>query len=88
MKHEQAHPMAGKTTKVKADVHVIGGNFVKIEDWWDRIAGTSWMNCDGNPACLEFAMRSAVEGLPIDDEVVYGKINGSGLLIHESELEE
>jgi len=40
------------------------------------------MVCDGNPACLEYAMRSAAERDPLNDEVVYGKIGGLGKLMH------
>lgn len=54
-----------------------------IEDWWDRVVGRSWMDCDGNPACLEYAVRSATtDRAPIDNRVVYGKIGGAGKLIH------
>ncbi len=80
--HESEHPMAGEVVKIA------GGDFdgqdYRIEDWWDRVAGRSWKVCDGNPACLDYAMRST--GTPVDDEVVYGKIDGLGKLIHVSQL--
>ena len=58
-----------------------------IEDWWDRIAGKSWGVCDGNPACLDYAFRcSRITGF--DDEVIYGKVGGSGKLVHVSLLAE
>ena len=48
------------------------------------------MVCDGNPACLVYAMRSATQDqdIPLDDEVLYGKIGSLGHLVHISEIEE
>lgn len=75
------HPQAGQT------VVLVSGQFEGqeywIEDWWERVSGKSWKNCDGNPAALEYAMRSGVEGDPfLSDDVVYGKIGGLGKIIH------
>jgi len=58
-----------------------------VEDWWDKVANKSWMFSRGNPACLNYAMRAALKGLPLDDKVLYGKINGLGYLIHISEIQ-
>lgn len=86
MIHECAHQLAG------AEVPIVKGELkgetIRIEDWWDRVAGKSWMNCDGNPACLGYAMRTgmATERVPMDNEVVYGKIGFAGYLVHVSEL--
>ena len=87
--HKEAHPLAGKTVKIN------GGQFdgqdYHLEDWWDRLGQGRWKWAQGNPACLEFAMRmGASEGhLITDDEVVYGKIkSGLGKLIHVSQLGE
>lgn len=48
----------------------------------------------GNPACLLFALRAGIEGLPVgskrsvsDEGVWYGHIGPLGELVHESELE-
>ena len=78
--------------KIKAEVkHAqdpnFGGSDYRVEDWWDRVAGKSWMDCNGNPACLIFAMRSGLAGLPTDDEVLYGKVGSFGHLVHISEIE-
>jgi len=59
---------------------------IKIEGLWRDVFGSSWMFANGNPACLHYAMRSAKDNLPTDDKVYYGKINGMGHLVHESEL--
>jgi hypothetical protein len=80
MKHPEPHPLARKTVRLKLDVKHpqvpgFGGAEFRIEDWWDRVAGKSWMFCDGNPACLVYAMRTgfAETPIPTDDEVVYGQ---------------
>jgi len=89
MKHEQSSPLAGKTVKIKKDAHELGGNEYQVEDWWDIVAGDSWMTQVGNPACMQYAVRSALgDRLPIDDEVLYGKIGGSGNLVHITEIED
>ena len=57
-----------------------------IEDKDSVIFGGSWMNQNGNPTCLLYAARSGIEGLPLSGNVYYGKIEGLGELVHESEL--
>ena len=83
------HPKAGQTVQIKAKGlegrETYKGDF-HLEDWWENVAGKSWMTCNGNPACLNYAMRSGFSGLPIDDDVVYGKVGGLGYLVHESEI--
>lgn len=54
------HPLAGKRVKLKvsgADPEELNGQLYVIEDWWQNIAGKSWMVCGGNPACLKYAIR-------------------------------
>jgi hypothetical protein len=59
----------------------------RVEDWWDRVSGGSWMDAVGNPACLGYAIRASVAGLPTDDEVLYGHTpDGLGHLVHISEI--
>ncbi|HEV7298719.1 MAG TPA: hypothetical protein VGN72_05080 [Tepidisphaeraceae bacterium] len=89
----QRHPLAGRTVDLqiagKPDTvdRLLDGKKLRVEDWWTNVAGRSWKLCDGNPACLMYAMRSAFAGLPIDDEVIYGKLDdGSGHLVHASEI--
>ena len=79
-------PLAGKTVTIKT------GEFAnteyRVEDWWENVTGMSWMDANGNPACLKYAMRTGFSKIPIptDNEVLYGKIGGLGELIHISEL--
>jgi hypothetical protein len=65
---------------------VLPGTEFRIEDYWDTLTGKSWMYSDGNPAALKYAMRSGMSGLPLDNEVVYGKIGAFGHLVHISEI--
>lgn len=89
MKHGESSTLAGKDVQIKESANELGGSKIKIEDWWDIVGGISWMNANGNPACMNYAMRTGFSSIhiPIDDEVLYGKINGLGYLVHISELE-
>lgn len=86
-------PFVGITVKVKASgvknplVKDFSGQDFEIEDWWENVYGESWMFSDGNPAALNYAFRAVITGLPIDNEVLYGKIDGLGYLFHVSELD-
>ena len=80
--HPEPHPRAGET------VTLTDGDQFHVEDYWDRVSGGSWMHAVGNPACLKYAVHSAKKSLPIDNEVLYGKIGGLGYLVHVSEINE
>ena len=91
--HQEKHPMAGKVMRIKREAQHFqypdfGGSEFYVEDWWDRLMNESWMNCMGNMACEAYATRSAIEDLPLDNEVVYGKVGMFGSIVHVSELEE
>lgn len=89
MTHAEAHELAGTTVTLELTRNgqgIASGAEFTVEDWWDRITGKSWMFAQGNPAALAYAGRAAA--LPLDDEVVYGKIGGLGHLVHVSELGE
>lgn len=56
---------AGETVKIKSGVgkgfqvcDMSGMDFV-IEDWCENVLGCHLWSADGNPAALEYAMRSA-----------------------------
>ncbi len=84
---------AGKTVVLKDGVAdpvqgmVVGGARYEVEGYWTDVTGVSWMFANGNPAALHYAIRSAANNLPTDDEVLYGKIGGLGHLVHVSEIE-
>lgn len=82
MLHTEKSPLAGQSIPLPDT----GTSFV-VEDWWDRVTGKSWMFSDGNPAAMIYGIRSGMEGLPTDDEVLYGKVDGQGILLHVSEIE-
>ena len=93
--HETSSPLAGKTVKIREDaqhpqVPNFGGSEIWIEDWWDKLTGGSWMDAEGNPAALIYAMRTGFSNykVPTDNEVLYGKIGGLGHLIHVCEIDE
>ena len=90
MLHAEESPLAGNVVKLRDDVPGIGGQEYRVEDWWDRVSGQSWMNGTSNPACLDYALRSGQKqpSVPLDDEVLYGKVGSSGKLVHVSEVVE
>lgn len=87
--HTNESPLAGKTVKIKTTASEIGGEDFRVEDWWDRVAGKSWMVCDGNPACIHYALRTGCSDVdvPTDNEVLYGKVGMFRKLVHLSEIE-
>lgn len=90
MIHATAFEHAGRTMSLAAPLELNGrkyGGTVRVEDWWDRVSGSSWAFSRGNPAALMYAVRIAFCGTPDDDEVVYGKDEfGLGHLLHVTEL--
>lgn len=90
--HGEKSPLAGGRVRLKAaayhpQVPDFGGSVILIEDWHDRVVGRSWRDCSGNPAALIYGLRAGMRLLPPDDEVLYGKIDNAGHLVHVSELE-
>lgn len=88
------HPLAGKVVilKCEPDPDNLNGKEFTIQDWWINVSGISWGIAKGNPACIKYSIRSALAGIPSDDEVVYGKIQDGefrfGHLVHVTELGE
>lgn len=62
---------AGETVKIKNGVGKgfqvgdMSGMDFTIEDYCENVIGCSWMNANGNPAALEYAMRSGIYGKTI-----------------------
>lgn len=91
--HEETHPLAGEEVELIDDYHhnqYPDMHSIIIEDWWDHLTGGSWMMAEGNPAAMVFAMRTGMApyNVPFDDEVVYGKYKGMGVLVHVSEIKD
>lgn len=95
MEHKTESEFANSVVKLK-QVSANGkpvfeaGTPYRVEDWWDRVTGGSWMNAQGNPAALQYAMMSGFCDIPTptDDEVLYGKIGVLGYLIHRTWIDE
>ncbi len=93
MIHKKQHPLAGKTVRIKAGAThpqnpTFGGSEFWVEDWWDRLGSGPWKQCVGNFAAMLYSSRVPDNKLPLDDEVLYGKVGPFGHLVHASEIEE
>jgi len=73
----------------------LSGCEIRIEGYWNDLTGGSWRGAVGNPAALMYAVRTGFNNgansdnrIPLDDEVLYGKYDGLGLLIHVNEIEQ
>lgn len=75
---------AGKT--VQFAYGNVSGSMV-VEDYWHHVSGYSWMD-SAAIAAANYAKRVYRDGLPIDDEVVYGKVGALGYLIHVTEIKD
>ena len=91
-RHTTAHPLAGHTVIIEPVAALYTYTSTEplkftVEDWNDRGFGKPWMDYDGHAASLGYAIRSAVGGLPTDNEVVYGHCDrGLGHLVHVTEI--
>ncbi len=81
--HPNQHPLAGATV-------AIDGISCRVEDWWDRVSGSSWRAMSASTVVIVYKARVAGRGLPPDDDVVYVHHGAGrqqmGLLVHESEI--
>lgn len=87
----QANTLAGKTVTIRQTaVHPqypdFGGAEIQVEDTWEKVNGTPWQRARGNPACTVYGSRVHQNKLPADDQIVYGKLNGLGVIVHVSEI--
>lgn len=80
MIHNTPHPQAGHTVTLN------DGRTLLIEDWWDRVSGTSWQD-SRTPVAFHYALRAGTDGLPLDNDVLYGKdTHELGHLVHATEI--
>lgn len=83
-KHKRALSLVGKTvTIVRGEYR---GKIFKVQDYWDRLTGLSWIIARGNSTCLDYGRRVDKENLPMDNEVLFGHIGHRSLLMHVSDL--
>ena len=59
-----------------------------LEGLCKDVIGRTWSDHRGNPACLQYVIRTVHDQLPVDDNVYYGKIGMLGHLVHSSEIGE
>lgn len=85
----------GKTYRIKSDSPYFVDKYgmsdpdIIIEDTDEKVFGGGWAMQDGNPSCIAYAVRRAFnKAIQVDGQVYYGKIDGLGEIVHESELEE
>lgn len=83
----EKHPLADKSVILKSNGELNGKVFV-VEDWCCNLSGfRCFQGCPGNNfACAKYALRESKDKLPDDDEVIYGKIDNLGHIVHVSEL--
>ena len=86
MIHQEHSLLKDQTVTIKEGE--FKGEEYRVEDWWDKVSGHGWDSGvnRGNPACLEYMVRSIREEFPLDNEVLYGKIGPFGKLIHISQI--
>lgn len=88
----------GETVRVKNKVGLssfgedLSNKEFRIEDWAENVLGCSWLDAQGNPAALEYALRIGFFGknnnvAPFSNDVLYGKVGCFGHLFHVNELE-
>ena len=87
MIHIEPSKLKNQTVVVKENDNLPGGEF-RVEDWWDRVSGKSWAHSANNIAATNYALRLVRTKLPMNDEVLYGKIGHLGYLVHMSEIKE
>lgn len=61
---------------------------IEIEDLQSKVFGNMMPeDMVANPTCMLYVMRAVEMNLPTDGELYYGKVNGLGEIVHETELE-
>ena len=91
--HTEPSPLAGVVVKLREGTRGPSGGDASgaeyhVDDWADRLFdGRSWQVMDGNPSCITYALRAGMTGLPHDDEVLGGQVDGLTFLAHVSEIE-
>lgn len=93
--HKEPSPLSGQTVKIKTKGALFNCDNeeqeYRVEDWYDRVNGMSWMESNGNMACMSYAVRVGTNGdfdMMFSDEVLYGKVGAFGHLVHVSEIVE
>lgn len=86
---------AGKTVTIRDGFvdpfngEITAGTPYEVEGYWDELTGNPWPRSagTGNYAALNYAQRLLLSNVPVDNDVLYGKIGAFGFLVHVSEVE-
>jgi hypothetical protein len=82
--HPQKHPLAGRTVRVS--IFDQDEDFY-VYDWFDRVFQAFWLSKAGGRSAQNYAKHAGFKGLPLDNEVVYGRVGKWGTIVHATELE-
>lgn len=83
-------PYAGKTVRLRAEATELGGHDCEVVDWYERTGQRqTWHQAleAGDPRAEGYHVRRGLAGLPDDDEVLFGRVDGMGQIVHLSEIE-
>lgn len=83
----ESSPYAGQTVRLKPGATEFGGLEIDVEDWYSNVDGRTWRqaDADGDPKAQSYQTRRA--GLPEDDEVLIGRVDGIRQIVHLTEIE-
>ncbi|QWY82316.1 hypothetical protein SEA_PHISHY_42 [Gordonia phage Phishy] len=87
--HPEPHPMADRAVVVLAQsisTETPQPMVFMVQDYWDRVTGGSWQTAVDNREALAYGLRAGFADLPLDDEVLYGTIGSTTVLVHVSEI--
>jgi hypothetical protein len=83
-------PYAGQTVRLRETAAELGGHECEVVDWYERVGqSVTWREAleAGDPRAQNYAIRRGLGGLPDDDDVLFGRVDGMGQLIHRSEID-
>lgn len=83
-------PYAGKTVQLRVDALEIGGLPAEVVDWFENTgAEVSWQVAReaGDNRADSYYVRRALAGLPDDNEVLFGRVDGLLRLFHVTEVD-
>lgn len=77
---------AGKTVRLRADAPELGGHTAEVVDWWE-IAKLKLVAAAVDFKAQDYGIRAALAGLPVDDDLLYARVDGMMRIIHVTEIE-
>ena len=83
-------PYAGQTVRLRPDAAELGGHEFQVVDWFENTGpGRRWRDAfeAGDFRTIGYSVRRGIGGLPDDDEVLFGRVDGMGQIVHITEIE-